>query len=454
MSGHDHHSRSRRGLWSSRLGFIMASAGSAVGLGNIWKFPYITGMHGGGAFVLFFIFCIVTVGIPIMIAEMVIGRHTRKDPVGAFRSARGGVWTGVGWLGVIAGFVILSYYCVVAGWTLDYLWLSLSGTFSGRHAARVPELFSGLLANDAAQVFWQALFMGLTVCIVLGGVSKGLERANKVMMPILFLILFTLAGYGIFSPGGAAAFRFLFHADWSRLDPPSMLEAMGHAFFSLSLGMGAMLTYGSYADEKTNIPSVAITVSVMDTCVALLSGLAIFPIVFTYGMQPAAGPGLVFKTLPIIFSQMPGGTLIAILFFLLLVFAALTSAISLLEVVVAYYCDEKKWDRKKATLVMGFIIFLIGVPSALSNNLLKDLHFIGDRNFLDSVDLLCTNYILPLGGLLIAIFTGWVLTTRLARGEVEKGEVRFRLYPVWHFLIRYVSPVLVALVFLNKIGLF
>lgn len=389
-----------------------------------------------------------------MIAEMVIGRHTHKDPVGAFRSVRGGAWTAVGWLGVIAGFVILSYYCVVAGWTVDYLWLSLRGTFSGRHADVVPEIFSRLLANDLRQVFWQAVFMGLTIFIVLGGVSKGLERANKVMMPVLFLILLTLAGYGILSPGGAEAFRFLFSAEWSKLDPPSMLEAMGHAFFSLSLGMGAMLTYGSYADEKTSIPTVAVTVSVMDTCVALLAGMAIFPIVFTYGMQPAAGPGLVFKTLPIIFSRMPGGTLIAILFFLLLLFAALTSAISLLEVVVAYYCDEKKWSRKKATLVMGFIIFLIGVPSALSNNLLKDLHFIGDRNFLDSVDLLCTNYILPLGGLLIAIFTGWVLTTRLARGEIEKGEVRFHLYPAWHFLIKYITPVLVALVFLNKMGLF
>jgi len=454
MSGHHPPPSLKRGLWSSRLGFIMASAGSAVGLGNIWKFPYITGMHGGGAFVLFFIFCIITVGIPIMIAEMVIGRHTHKDPVGAFRSARGGAWTAVGWLGVISGFVILSYYCVVAGWTVDYLWLSLRGTFSGSHTAMVPELFSGLLASDLSQLFWQAVFMGLTIFIVLGGVSRGLERANKVMMPILFLILVSLAGYGIFSPGGAEAFRFLFYPDWSRLDPPSMLEAMGHAFFSLSLGMGAMLTYGSYADEKTNIPTVAITVSVMDTCVALLSGMAIFPIVFTYGMQPAAGPGLVFKTLPIIFSQMPGGTVIAILFFLLLVFAALTSSISLLEVVVAYYCDEKKWDRKKATLVMGGIIFLLGVPSALSNNLLKDLHFIGERNFLDSVDLLCTNYLLPLGGLLIAIFTGWVLTTRLARGEIEKGAVRFQLYPAWHFLIKYVSPILVALVFLNKIGLF
>jgi len=453
MAPHPHQPK-KRGLWSSRLGFIMASAGSAVGLGNIWKFPYITGMHGGGAFVLFFIFCIAAVGIPIMIAEMVIGRHARKDPVGAFRKLRGGPWTLVGWFGVIAGFVILSYYCVVAGWAVDYLWLSLKGTFNGAHSQLVPELFSGLLASDLSQLFWQAVFMGLTVWIVLGGVSGGLERANKVMMPVLFLILIVLAVHGLASPGGGRALTFLFAPDWGKLDPPAMLEAMGHAFFSLSLGMGAMLTYGSYADEQTNIPSVAITVSVMDTCVALLSGIAIFPIVFTYGMEPAAGPGLVFKTLPIIFSQMPGGTVIAIMFFLLLVFAALTSSISLLEVVVAYYCDEKQWDRKKATLVMGFLIFLLGVPSALSNHLLADLHFIGGRNFLDSIDLVATNYLLPLGGLFIAIFTGWVLTTRLAKGEVEKGEVRFRLYPVWHFLIRYVSPILVALVFLNKIGVF
>ena len=259
---------------------------------------------------------------------------------------------------------------------------------------------------------------------------------------------------GLFSPGGKQALHFLFYPDWSLLDPPAMLEAMGHAFFSLSLGMGAMLTYGSYADEKTNIPSVAITVSLMDTCVALLAGLAIFPIVFTFGMQPSAGPGLVFKTLPIIFSQMPGGSAIAVLFFLLLVFAALTSSISLLEVVVAYYCDEKKWDRKWATLFMGLLIFLLGVPSALSNNLLKDLHLIGGRNFLDSIDLVATNYLLPLGGLLIAVFTGWVLTTRLAKSELEKGSVRFHFFPAWHFLIKYVSPVLVAIVFLHTIGLF
>jgi neurotransmitter:Na+ symporter, NSS family len=360
----------------------------------------------------------------------------------------------VGWLGVIAGFVILSYYCVVAGWAVDYLWLSLRGTFSGQHVQQVPQLFSGLLASDLSQVFWQAVFMAMTVVIVLGGVSSGLERANKVMMPILFLILIILAVHGLMSPGGSKAVEFLFSPDWSKLDPPAMIESLGHAFFSLSLGMGAMLTYGSYADEETSIPNVAITVSVMDTCVALLSGIAIFSIVFTYGMEPAAGPGLVFKTLPIVFSQMPGGAVISIMFFLLLVFAALTSSISLLEVVVAYYCDEKKWNRKKATLAMGVIIFLIGVPSALSNNLLKNVHFIGDRNFLDSIDLLSTNYILPLGGFLIAVFTGWVLTTRLAKGEIEKGSVRFHLYPAWHFLIKYVSPVLVALVFLNKIGVF
>ncbi len=443
-----------RGRWSSRLGFIMAAAGSAVGLGNIWKFPYITGMHGGGAFVLFYLFCIITIGVPLMVAEMVIGRHTRKDPVGAFKRLKGGGWTLVGWMGVVAGFVILSYYCVVAGWAVDYLWLALKGTFSHQHAAQVPQLFGGLLASDLSQLFWQALFMGMTVWIVIGGVKGGLERANKIMMPILFLILVVLAGYGLISPGGSRAFQFLFAPDWHKLDPPAMLEALGHAFFSLSLGMGAMLTYGSYADEEISIPKVAITVSIMDTLVALLAGLAIFPIVFSYGMAPAAGPGLVFKTLPILFSQMPGGTLIAILFFLLLVFAALTSAISLLEVVVAYYCDELKWDRAKATLIAGVLIFMLGVPAALSNNLLKNWHLIGSRNFLDSVDFLSTNYLLPLGGLLITLFAGWVLTPKVAREELLKGGGGLGFYRIWFFLIRYVSPVLVALVLLNKIGLF
>jgi NSS family neurotransmitter:Na+ symporter len=410
-------------------------------------------MHGGGAFVLFFIFCIISVGIPLMIAEMIIGRHTRKDPVGAFKGLKGGGWVVTGWLGVIAGFMILSYYCVVAGWAVDYLWLSLRGTFTPQHAQQVPQIFGALLASDSSQLFWQAIFMLMTVMIVIGGVKSGLERANKIMMPILFLILFILAGLGLNSPGGRQAILFLFSPDWSKLDPPAMLEALGHAFFSLSLGMGAMLTYGSYADEETSIPKVAVTVSLMDTLVALLSGLAIFPIVFTYGMEPAAGPGLVFKTLPILFSQMPGGTIIAGLFFLLLVFAALTSSISLLEVVVAYYCDEKKWDRKKATLLMGMIIFLLGVPSALSNNLLKEFQIIGGRNFLDSIDFACTNYILPLGGLMIALFSGWVMTKGIARGELHKGG-GIDLYPVWHFLIRYVSPVLVALVFLNKAGFF
>lgn len=451
---HHHVSHPLRGRWSSRFGFIMAAAGSAVGLGNIWKFPYITGMHGGGAFVLCYLFCIATIGIPLMVAEMVIGRHTRKGPVGAFKRLKGGRWEIVGWLGVCAGFVILSYYCVVAGWAVDYLWLALRGAFSQQHASQVPQLFSDLLASDLSQLFWQALFMAMTVLIVIGGVKSGLERANKVMMPILFLILVALAGFGLFSPGGTQALDFLFMADWSKLDPPAMLEALGHAFFSLSLGMGAILTYGSYADDETSIPKVAITVSVMDTLVALLSGLAIFPIVFTYGMAPAAGPGLVFKTLPILFSRMPGGSVIAILFFLLLVFAALTSAISLLEVVVAYYCDERKWQRRKATLVMGLTIFAIGVPSALSGNLLKDWQFIGDRNFLDSVDFVATNYLLPLGGLLITLFAGWVLTPAVAKAELTKGTAIGWFYPLWRFLIRYVSPVLVALVLLNKVGLF
>ena len=452
MSGHPPKTYNSRGRWSGRMGFIIAAAGSAVGLGNIWKFPYITGMHGGGAFVLFYLFCISAIGIPLLVSEMVIGRHTRKDPVGAIRRLKGGVWVVAGWLGVVAAFVILSYYCVVAGWTVNYLWLALQGVFSQQHAQQIPQFFGELLGNDLRQLFWQALFMALVVAIVLGGVKAGLERANRIMMPVLFLILVALAGYGLLSPGGSKALQFLFAPDWSKLTPPAMLEALGHAFFSLSLGMGAMLTYGSYADDKIGIGKAGLTVACMDTLVALLSGLAIFPIVFSYDMAPAAGPGLVFKTLPILFSQMPGGRLIAGSFFLLLVFAALSSAISLLEVVVAYYCDEKKWDRRKATLVMGTAIFVAGIPSALSNNLLKDWHLIGDRNFLDSIDFLATNYLLPCSGLLICLFAGWVLLPRIAREELLKGGGSERFYQVWFVLVRYVSPILVAVVLLGKLG--
>ncbi len=455
MKQQSQHSYHQRGCWSGRIGFIMAAAGSAVGLGNIWKFPYITGMHGGGAFVLFYLFCILVIGIPLMMAEMIIGRHTRKDPVGAFRQLKGGVWTVVGWMGVVAAFSILSYYCVVAGWAVDYLWLALHGTFSPQHAGQVPQLFGSLLSSDAGQLFWQALFMVATVLIVVGGVKAGLERANRIMMPLLFLILLGLAGYGLVSAGGLQGMQFLFAPDWGKLTPAAMLEALGHAFFSLSLGMGAMLTYGSYADQEISLPKVALTVSIMDTFVALLSGLAIFPIVFAYGMAPAAGPGLVFKTLPILFSQIPGGTLLAILFFLLLVFAALSSSISLLEVVVAYSCDEKGWNRIRATLVTGLLIFLAGIPSALSGNLLKDWHLIGDRNFLDSIDFVATNYLLPLCGLLTTLFAGWFLAGNVARREILKASEEWTwFYPVWHFLIRYISPVLVALVLLNKAGLY
>ncbi|NJD39594.1 MAG: sodium-dependent transporter [Geobacter sp.] len=447
---HDH----TRGRWSSRLGFIMAAAGSAIGLGNIWKFPYITGMHGGGAFVLFYIFCIIMIGLPLMVAEMMLGRHTRKDPVGAFRRLKGGPWTSIGWLAVGAAFLILSYYAVIAGWAVDYLWLSLNGTISQQQAHQVPQLFAELLANGLGQLFWQALFMGMTVLIVIAGVKNGLERAGKIIMPIFFCILLLLAIFGLFSPGGMQAVQFLFTPDWSKLTPPVMLEALGHAFFTLSLGMGAILTYGSYADERTSIPAMAATVSTMDTLVALLAGLAIFPIVFSYNMAPAAGPGLVFKTLPILFSQMPGGNVLAILFFLLLVIAALTSAISLLEVVVAYFCDEKEWSRSKATLLMGAAAFLLGVPSALSSDLLKDWHLIGDRNFLDSVDFLATNYLLPLGGLLTVVFSGWFLSGTVVQSEFEAGGTGKRFFPLWRFLIRYVSPVLVLLVLLYKAGLF
>ncbi|PIU77462.1 MAG: sodium-dependent transporter, partial [Nitrospirae bacterium CG_4_10_14_3_um_filter_70_108] len=434
--------------WSSRLGFVLAAAGSAIGLGNVWKFPYITGVYGGGAFVLVYLAAVALVGIPILVAEILIGRRARKDPVGAMRAVGGRAWAGVGWLGVGASFVILSYYSVVAGWTLAYAARAASGGFTGLDAAAISTLFDAFLADPTRQLFWHACFMALVIAIVVGGVAKGLERWNKVLMPALVAILLVLFVVALRSPGAAAGFRFMFHADFHKLTPKAWLEALGHSFFTLSLGMGAMLTYGSYLSTKTDLLRSAVVIAVFDALMALVAGLVIFPICFTFGLQPAAGPGLIFKTLPVAFAQMHGGSLFALLFFLLLAFAALTSAISLLEVAVAYFVDERGWPRPRATLGMGGVIFLLGIPSALSFSRLAHVHLYPGMTLFDSLDTLATNYLLPIGGLGIALVAGWRLARPVALEEFRDP----RLFPYWHLAIRYLAPVAVVLILLFKMG--
>jgi NSS family neurotransmitter:Na+ symporter len=435
-------SAAARGQWSTGLGFVLAAAGSAIGLGNLWKFPYITGRNGGGAFILIYLGCVLLIGVPILVAELLIGRKTQRNPVGAFTLLRPGTgWPAVGWLGVASGFVILSYYGVVAGWVLDYVVLSLGDSFSGRSAEEIHGLFSGLAGSVPRQVFWQALFMGMTIAIVAAGVHGGLERGNEIMMPLLALFLFALALFAATTEGAAAGYAFVLRPRWDQVSAQSFLDALGQAFFSLSLGMGAMMTYGSYLGRETNLFRSAWWVALSDTGIALLAGLMIFPLVFSFpGLEPAAGPGLLFRTLPVAFSRLPVAWLLATLFFLLLTFAALSSAISLLEVVVAYFVDERGWSRRVAAPALGAVIFLAGIPSAMGEEVL---------GFMDSA---ASNYMLPIGGLLTAVFAGWVLSGHERREELEHHALRLFLFRGWSFLLRYVSPVAVGLVFLQQTG--
>ncbi len=454
----------RREHWSSRLAFVLAATGSAVGLGNIWKFPYITGTNGGGWFVLIYLVAVLAVALPIMVAEILLGRAAQRSPVGAFRaySRPGSPWLGVGWLGVAAGFVILSYYSVVAGWTLHYAWLSLRG-FGGLEAGQIRETFAELYADPALNLFWHAVFMALTIGIVAAGVHRGVERATRILMPVLLGMLLVLLVRAAGGEGFGRALDFVFGLRAGQLTPAGVLEALGHSFFTLSLGMGAMLTYGSYLRARDDLVATSVAVAGLDTAVSLMACLVIFPIIFSAGLAPGVGPGLVFVSLPIAFGQMPGGAFWAALFFLLLAVAALTSTISLLEVVVSHLMDEYRMRRRRAALGAGLATLLLGVPSAMSGGsalfgagfqrLTEPLFGAGQgKNWFDLLDYLASNWMLPLGGLGIALFVAWRVGGE-AREQAFKAGSRFaRLYWAWVALLRYVVPAGVGAVFLHAIG--
>jgi len=573
---------SGRTHWGSRWGFILAAAGSAVGLGNIWKFPYITGENGGGLFVLIYLVCIALVGLPILIAEIMIGRAAQAQPVEAFKRLQGGPtgWTAVGWMGVMAGFLILSFYIVVAGWAMDYTLKSVVGftnpigqnaehvalvyrstvstesmrtTLTDHEAAdpvakavkrwrrqfapsvweqweqyeyassvagtnnrllledpdiktafaivspalpekeaavaearaaasahiaslsdeavreaattlkrravisdSVTSVFMGLLDDGWTSTFWAAIFMFLTIVVVAGGVASGIERTCRVMMPLLLLCVVCLVVYGFFQPGFGRAVSFVFSPDPNALEPRGVLEALGHAFFTLSLGMGAMLTYGSYQRSGSGgLLGQSISIAVLDTVIALLACLMMFPIIFSYGQDPSSGPGLVFMSMPLAFAEMGDlGMMLGIIFFGLLVFAALTSAISLLEVVASYLMDARDWTRPKAAWTLGSAIFAFGIITAFANSagfkMTSWLPGYG-QSFFDTMDLLTSNWMLPLGGLFIALYAGWVMPARLRAAEL--ADLSGPLTAGWLFLIRYVAPVLVLIVLLDKIGI-
>ncbi|MBN1557960.1 MAG: sodium-dependent transporter [Lentisphaerae bacterium] len=521
---------SPREHWSGSLGFILAAAGSAVGLGNIWKFPYITGENGGGAFVLIYLVCIAVIGIPVMLCEITLGRYTQRNPAGAFKMLNPptstlahflgmimtlcGVflmcfqywgwgalllvigalifryrWMLVGAMGVLAGFTILAFYSVVAGWTLGYVVIAAAGSLRFTDVAAAATHFETFVLSPYWAVGSHAAFMLLCVLIVYKGIRSGIERWSKILMPVLFLLLVVLIIRGITLPGAVAGVRFYLSPDFSKISAESVLVALGHAFFSLSLGMGAMITYGSYVGREQNLFLSTLSVVALDTLVALMAGLAMFPAVFAMGFAPDVGPGLVFLVLPTVFNQIPLGAFWATLFFLLLSVAALTSGISLLEVVTAYFVDDRGWSRRKACVVFGLVIFLLGALCALSvgpsgwRNMpwlqrTFDFAFGGVKNSLfDVLDHVSSNWLLPLGGLFISIFVGWVWGPRRAVEEIRRGSHNFAdvhlwsllaglkddpshssdvhvitLASLWGIFIRFISPIAIVIAFLHTVG--
>jgi len=434
-----------RGNWGSHIGFILAAAGSAIGLGNIWKFPYITGDYGGGAFVLVYLVSVVVVGLPAMLSELLIGRKSQKSPVGAFQALHepNSPWKLTGWLGVASGFVILSIYSVIAGWAISYVFKAISG-FSGT-AEQITGQFDALYVNGWETTMWHSIFMILCIAIVIGGVQRGIERWNKILMPLLVAILLGLAGYGLFgTDGGDKALNFLFYPDFSKLTADGILSALGHAFFTLSLGMGAIITYGSYMKKGGSLTRDAVVISILDTGIALVAGIAIFSLVFHYGMEPGQSVGLIFKTLPVLFAET--GPWVSVPFFVLLSFAALTSGISLLEVVVSYFIDERKWSRTKATLLMGGIIYLVGILASHSG---ITMPLVG-MNYFDAIDVFSTNYMLPIGGFLTVLFVGWVVTN-----QVKKEQLKFSptIYSIFLVLVKWVTPIAIFIVILHGLHL-
>ncbi|MFK8068719.1 MAG: sodium-dependent transporter [Gammaproteobacteria bacterium] len=450
------------GQWSSRWAFILAATGSAVGLGNIWKFPYIAGENGGGAFVLIYLICICLIGVPIMIAEIMLGRRGRKNPIMTMETlakeeGASPKWKVLGLMGVLAGFIILSYYSVIAGWAMSYIFKSASGLFVATDAETVGNIFSRLVSSPLQLMIWHTLFMVITMLVVARGVRAGLEKAVFFLMPGMFIILLLLVGFAMAEGNFAQGFAFLFSPDFSKVEWGSVLTAMGHAFFTLSLGMGAIMIYGSYLPDNVSIAKTGFMVAAADTLVALLAGLAIFPIVFVNNLEPGAGPGLVFQTLPIAFGQMPGGVIVATLFFVMLVFAAWSSAISLIEPAVTWLVERKEMTRKKACVISGLFTWLLGIGTVLSfNEWSFSFMFAGQEKtagIFDILDILTANIMLPLGGLLIAVFAGWKMAQSSTLDELGMAASDFG-YKSWCFLVRYVTPVAVIIIMMKALAIF
>ena len=436
-----------RESFSSKFGVIAAAAGSAIGLGNIWRFPYVTGENGGAAFLFIYLLCILIIGIPVMLSEFVIGRSAQKNPYGAFRLlAPGKPWYLVGLMGVAAAFMILAFYTVVAGWTLEYIYQSFTGNLIGKNTTQLKEMFSSFRFETVRPIIWFIIFMVFTGWIVISGVKNGIEKYTKVLMPLLLVMLLAMALYVLTFEGASKGLRFLFNPDFSKITPDVILKALGQAFFSLSIGMGTLITYGSYIRKNDNMASTAVSVAGADTFIAILAGIAIFPAIYAFAdiehlqVDQITDEGLVFITLPNILINVPGGQIFSTMFFILLAVAALTSTISVLEVIVAYFVEELKMIRRKATVVATLAVSVLGILSVFFSGVFGFLNFT------------TANILLPVGGLFIVVFVGWFYGRKNTTEELtNEGKLKGKYIPAYMFIIRFIAPIAIAIVFLYGI---
>lgn len=438
--------------WSSKIGFILAAAGSAIGLGAIWKFPYMAGTNGGGVFFLLFILFTILIGTPILLAEFFIGRRTQKDAISAFKElAPGSFWPAVGMVGVVSSFIILSFYSVVGGWVLSYMWRTAAGLI--KPGTDYGTLFGEIISNPVEVLIAQAVFMMLTIVVVQGGVQKGIERASTYMMPALFILFAALVVRSLTLPGAMEGIHFFLSPDWSYLNGKTILTSLGQAFFALSIGVSVMVTYASYLQKNEDIARSAISVAGLNIFISFMAGLVIFPAVFALGFKPDQGPGLVFVVLPAVFGEMPFGAFFFFVFLVLLLFATLTSAFSILEIVVASVTKHNREKRKKAAWLSGMAIFIVGIPSALSFGTLSSV-LVFNRSIFDLADFLTSSIAMPLGALFIALFVGFKVKKSIVQEEIQRGSaISSSLFYIWYILVKYAAPAAILFVFFHSLGL-
>jgi len=447
----------KRDKFATNLGVLAATLGSAVGLGNIWKFPYFTGQYGGAAFIIIYLICVVLAGVPVMVSEFIVGRRANSNPVGAFKKlAPGTAWYAIGYSGIAASFLIMLFYTSVAGWVYSYIFRALSGTFINASPEMTIGVFGKLITSNYEPIIWQIIVLIVVSSIIIAGVQKGIERMTKTLMPLLFVLLLLCDIRALTLPGAQMGVEFLFKPDFTKITREVIIIALGLAFFKLSVGMGTMVTYGSYFDKNQNLPGTAVKVALSDILVSMMAGLAIFPAVFAFGFEPDAGPGLLFITIPMVFSKMPLGNILLTIFFLLTAIAATTAMMSLLEVPVAYLVEEKGYSRTKATLTSAATIAILGSTASLSadaGSLLGSIKIFG-KTFFDLYDYISSNILMPVGGLFTVIFIVWVLgKANLAAELSNDGQLNNKgVINLFYLIVKYMTPLLIIIIFLNSIG--